>query len=262
MLQTSQTVSASAGDGIPGSATADARTTDYTNGTTAASWALGEPLTTVTDPSGLDITDTSVYNMSSSLYGGANLQTDSDMPSDTSGGGSGDTQTVYYTAGTNPLVAACGNEPEWANLTCQTGPAAQPGTSGLPSLPVTTYTYDDYLNVVTKTETFGSTGTRTTTTGYDADQRPVTQTIAVSGTGMGAAVPETGTVYSADSGLPTDTQTLSSSGTVTADVNATYDDFGNTLTYTDASGSTTTFTYDTASRVISRSDGEGTENLT
>lgn len=118
MLQTSQTVSASVGDGIRGSATADARTTTYTYGTAAASWALGEPLTTVTDPSGLDVVQTSVYNTSSTLYGGANLQTDTDMPSDTSGGGAGDTQTVYYTAGVNPLVAACGNEPEWANLTC------------------------------------------------------------------------------------------------------------------------------------------------
>ena len=83
MLTTSETVSASLGDGTPGSDTADARTTTYTYGTTAASWALGEPLTTVTDPSGLDIAGTSVYNTSASLYGGANLQTDSDMPSDT-----------------------------------------------------------------------------------------------------------------------------------------------------------------------------------
>ncbi len=261
MLVTSQTTSASIGDGIPGSATADARTTSYTYGTTAASWALGEPLTTVTDPDGLDITQTSVYNTNPDLYGGDALLTDTDMPSDTSGGGAGDTQTVYYTAGTNPIVAACGNEPEWANLTCQAGPAAQPGTTGLPDLPVTTYTYDDYLNVTTETQNFGSTGARVTTTTYDSDERPVTQTITVSGTGMGTAVPETQTVYSPDTGLPTDTQTLSASGAVTGDINTTYDDFGQELTYTDASGNTTTYTYDLDGRVISRDDGEGTETM-
>jgi len=120
------------------------------------------------------------------------------MPSDTSGGGAGDTETVYYTADANPLVAACGNRPEWANLTCQVSPAAQPTTSGLPNLPVTTYAYDDYLNVVAKTETYGTTGTRVTTTGYDGDERQATQTITVTGTGMGTAVPETETLYNPD----------------------------------------------------------------
>lgn len=263
-LTTSQTVSASIGDGMPGSTTADARTTTYTygNSSTNIGWTLGEPLTTVTDPAGLAVTDTSVYNTSASLYGGANLLTDSDKPSDTAGGGAGDTHTVYYTAGTNPVVAACGNEPEWADLTCQTDPAAQPDTSGLPNLPVSTYTYDDYLNVTAKTETFGTTGTRVTTTTYDSDERPLTDTVTVTGTGMGTAIPETQTVYSASSGLSTDIQTLNSSGTVTGDINSTYDDFGNPLTYTDASGNTTTYTDDIDGRTTSRDDGEGTETLT
>jgi RHS repeat-associated protein len=262
MLVTSQTVSASIGDGIPGTATADARTTNstYANASTNIGWTIGQPLTTVTDPGGLNIVKTSVFN-TSSLYGGANLQTGSYMPSDTSGGGAGDTETVYYTAGTNP-VAACQNKPEWANRVCQTGPAAQPGTSGLPNLPVTTYIYDDYLNPVTKTETFGSTGTRVTTVGYDAAERPATRTVAVTGTGMGGAVPETQILYSASSGLPTDTQTLNSGGSVTADINTTYDDFGQMLTYTDASGNATSYTYDISGRLTSRNDGEGTETIT
>jgi RHS repeat-associated protein len=264
MLTTSETVSASVGATLPGSATADARTTSYTYGSSSTSigWTLGTPLTTVNDPGGLNITSTTAYNTNANLYGGANLQTDSDMPSNTSGGGAGDTQTVYYTAGTNPAVAACGNKPEWANLTCQTGPAAQPGTSGLPSLPVTTYTYDDYLSVTTKTETFGSTGTRVTTTGYDAGERAVSMAITVTGTGMGTSVPKQRTVYAADSGLPTDTQTLDSSGNVTADINTSYDDFGNTRTYTDASGVTTTYSYDISDRVTGRSEGTGQDSDT
>jgi RHS repeat-associated protein len=263
MLTTSQTVSASVGDGIPGSATADARTTTYTygNASTNIGWTLGKPLTTATDPNGLNLVATSVFNTSTSLYDGANLQTGSYMPSNTSGGGTGDTETVYYTAGTNPVVAGCGNKPEWANLTCQTGPAAQPGTSGLPNLPVTTYTYDDYLNRVTKTETFGSTGTRTTTAAYDSAERPSTQTVTVTGTGMGTAIPKTKTVYSASSGLPTDTQTLDANNNVTADISTAYDDFGNTHTYTDAAGNPTSYGYDIADRVTSRNDGKGTETI-
>ena len=76
---------------------------------------------------------------------------------------------------------------------------AQPGTSGLPPLAVTTYTYDDYLDPATKTEAFGSAGTRTTTYTYDSAGRPATQAIAVTGSGMGAAIPEVKTVYSANS---------------------------------------------------------------
>jgi YD repeat-containing protein len=262
MLTTSKTVSASTGSGVPGTSSADARATAYTYGTTAASWALGAPLTTVTDPGGLNITQTSTYNTNASLYNGASLQTGSYMPSNTSGGGAGDTETAYYTADGSSPVAACRNKPEWANLTCQTGPAAQPGTTGLPSLPVTTYTYDDYLNPVTKTEAYGTTGTRTTTTSYDAAERPATRAVTVTGSGMGTAVPETQIAYAASTGLPTDTQTLNSSGTVTADIATTYDDFGQELTYTDASGNTTTYTYDIDGRGTSRNDGKGTQTLT
>jgi RHS repeat-associated protein len=264
MLVTTQTQSASTGGGIPGSGTADARTTSYTyaNASTSLGWTLGTPLTTIADPGGLNLVSTSVFNTSASLYGGANLPTGSYMPSDTSGGGAGDTETAYYTAGTNPIAAACGNKPEWANLTCQTGPAAQPGTSGLPPLPITTYLYDDYLNVTGKTESFGTTGTRTTTTTYDSAERQATRTLAVTGTGMGTAIPETRSLYSAASGLPTDTQTLDANNNVTADIDITHDDFGNLLTYTDASGNTTSFTSDIAGRITDRNDGEGTETVT
>lgn len=121
---------------------------------------------------GLNLVSTSVFNTSSRLYDGVNLTSRLLHASDTGGGGAGDTETVYYTASTNPDVAACGTKREWANLTCQARPAAQPGTVGLRDLPVVTYTYDDYLNEVTRTETFGSTGTRVATTGYDNADRP------------------------------------------------------------------------------------------
>jgi len=265
MLATAQTVSASTGSGVPGTSTADSRTTTYSyaNSSTSIGWTIGEPLTTVTDPGGLNITKTSTYNTSSTLYNGASLPTGSYMPSNTSGGGAGDTETAYYTADSSSPVAACRSKPEWANLTCQTGPAAQPGTSGLPSLPVTTYTYDDYLNPVTKTEAYGTAGTRTTTTtSYDAGERPATQAVTVTGTGMGTAVPKTQNVFSTVTGLPTDSQTLNSSGSVTADINSTYDDFGQALGYTDAAGNPTAYAYDINGRPTSRNDGKGTETMT
>ena len=43
-------------------------------------------------------------------------------------------RTVYYTAKEEAEVAECRNHPEWADLPCQTGPVAQPGT-GPPNYP-------------------------------------------------------------------------------------------------------------------------------
>jgi RHS repeat-associated protein len=264
MLTTSQTVSASVGSTVPATTTADARTTEYVyaNGTDTLGWTLGTPLKTITDPSGLAITKTAVFNESSSLYGGDNLTTHTYQPSTTSGGTAADTETVYYTAGTNTVDSSCGSEPAWANLPCKTEPAAQPGTSGLPSLAVTTYTYNVYLSALTETQTYGSTGTRTITFTYDAADRPLTTTVSVTGTGMGAAVPETRAVYSTNSGQSTDTQSLNSSGTVTADLATTYDDFGQPVTYTDAAGNESTYTYNIAGQVTSTYDGKGTDTIT
>jgi streptogramin lyase len=45
------------------------------------------------------------------------------------------TQTIYYTKAANAKYPNCGEHPEWANLPCQTQPAEQPETSGLPNLP-------------------------------------------------------------------------------------------------------------------------------
>ncbi len=52
------------------------------------------------------------------------------------------TQTVYYTAEANASVPACGKHAEWAGLVCETAPQAQPETTGVPNLPVTTATYN------------------------------------------------------------------------------------------------------------------------
>ena len=263
ILRTSETVSASVGSSIPGSSTADARTIQYlySNGTDMLGWTLGTPLKTVTDPSGLAITKTTVYNENAGLYGGDNLVTDVYEPSTTSGGTAGDRVTVYYTAASNPIDSSCGNEPEWVNQVCKTKPAAQVTGSSLANLPVTTYTYNDYLSVAVKTDVYGSTGTRSTTYTYDAANRRAGTSIATTGSNMGAAVPSTQTLFSATTGLETDTESLNSSGAVTADLASGYDDFGQQIAYTDANGSQSSATYDLAGRVVIKYDGKGTESI-
>ncbi len=96
-------------------------------------------------------------------------------------GGPHTTQTIYYTAGANSLYPACGGHAEWATLPCQEQPAKQPETSGLPSLPVSTYTYNVWGEPLTTTDTNGS-STRTTTITYDGAGR--TKTTAWSAPGL------------------------------------------------------------------------------
>ncbi|MEZ0070581.1 RHS repeat-associated protein [Streptacidiphilus sp. MAP12-20] len=268
-LVTSQTVTASLGTSVPGSSDVDGRTTQsiYNNGSDNTGWTLRTPLQTVTDPGTghLNITKTVAYNENSGLYGGEPLQISSSQPSDTTGAGAGTAKTIYYTAGSNSADSACGNQPAWTDLACKTEPAAQPGTAGLASLPVTQYTYNTYLSPLTTTRTYtaadGSTSTRTTTASYDSDNRQVQSSITTTGTGMGAAVAPAMTVYDASTGLATDTQSLDSGGSVTADLKTTYDDWGQVSTYTDASGQVTSYVYDLAGRPVSRSDSSDTTTL-
>jgi RHS repeat-associated protein len=262
-LVTTQTQSASIGAGIPGTADDDPRTTSYaySNGTDNTGWTIYSPLKITTDPTGLAITNTTQYNENASLYGGDPVVTATCMPSDTGCSGAGTQQTIYYTAGTNPLLSSCGNQPAWANLVCQTQPAAQPGTTGLPNLPVTTYTYNVYLQPLTETQTIGS-STRTYAFAYDSGGRQTDESIVSTGSGLGTALPTTQTVYSPDTGLVSDQETVNSSGTVTATIAYGYDDFGDLTSYTDASDNTSTYTYNLAGQATSRDDGKGTDTVT
>lgn len=262
MLKTSMTTSASVGSSIPGSSTADARVTEYlySNGSDATGWSLGQPLQTVTDPSGLDIISTTAYNENSSLYNGDNLVIDQDQPSDTSGGTAGDTHTVYYTAGANSQVSSCGIKPEWANLVCETYPAAQPSDTS--TVPTISYTYNDYLSPLTETKTYGSTGAETITYTYDSDNRQTGEAITVSGTGMGTAPAASATVYSPNTGVVTDTETLNSSDAVATDIKQAYDDWAQQISYTDANNETTTYAYDLDGNILSRATPYDTEAIT
>lgn len=262
-LVTTETESASLGSAVPSTVDTDTRTTKnvYAIGADTTGWTLGAPLQSVTDPTGLAITKTNRFNTNAGLYGGEPLQVVSSQPSDTAGTGAGTVKTVYYTAGANSADASCGNQPNWANLMCKTTPAAQPASPGLANLATTTYTYNLYLQPLTKVEDFGSGNTRTTAESYDAADRTVRSSITTTGTRMGNAVPDVVTVYSAAIGAPTDTETVNGSGTVTADLKSGYDDWGQTTSYTDADGITSQYTYDVAGRLLSLNDGKGTMTL-
>ncbi|MFC1431562.1 DNRLRE domain-containing protein [Streptacidiphilus sp. N1-3] len=268
-LVTTSTVTASLGAAVPGSADTDARTTQnqYTVGSDTSGWTLHTPLRTVTDPGTghLALTRAVVYNQDAGRYGGQPLRTETRTPGDPGGTGAGTSRAVYYTAGANSVDAGCGNQPAWADLVCSTGPAAQPATPGLPGLPTTRYTYNTYLEPLTETRTVtaadGSTSTLTTTRSYDAAGRATGTALTSTGAGAGTPVPATRTVYSPDTGLPTDVQNLDSGGSATADLNTGYDDFGNTAAYTDAFGNTTHYSYDLEDRITSRDDGRGTVTL-
>jgi YD repeat-containing protein len=263
-LVTSSTVTASLGTSVPGSSDVDGHTTqnNYNNGSDTEGWALHTPLQTVTDPGTghLGITKTVAYNENTSLYGGAALQISSSQPSDTSGTGAGSIKTIYYTAGSNSTDSSCGNQPAWADLVCKTEPAAQPSTSGLPSLAVIQYSYNAYLEATVKTETFGS-STRTSTVTYDVAGRPVRSSITTSGSGMGTAVQDVVTAYDTATGLTSDTETVDGNNNVTANLHAGFDDFGQLASYTDATDQATNYSYDLAGRVTGRSDAHGTTTI-
>jgi YD repeat-containing protein len=222
----------------------DVRTTTYDySGQSNLGLALGEPTSVTTDPSGFDIQNVTKYDSGGDVT--AYIQ-----PANPLGGDAHETDTVYYIAGTGSGVAACDSHPEFAGLVCQIAPAAQPSGS-LPAIPTTTYSYDMWDDVLTRTDTSGST-VRTWTTTFDAANRMSTTHV----TGPGTATPTLTTTYDPTTGL----EATSTDGTVT--ISRAYDNLGRLKTYTDSAGNPTTYTYDALNRVASVSDGKGTQTYT
>ncbi len=165
-------------------------------------------------------------------------------------------QTIYYTSGSSILAPKCGEHPEWANMVCQTQPAEQPTTSGLPGLPVTTYTYNMYGEPTqVKTEAAkagGGSDTRTTATTYDEAGRPeTTETTSTTGT----ALPKVTDKYSPTTGA------LIEQSTSTEILKSEYNTLGQLTSYTDADGNLSTYEYEKEKdyRLKKMSDGKGTQ---
>ncbi len=174
----------------------------------------------------------------------------------TTNGGTHGRQTVYYTAGTNTQVAACGSHPEWANLPCQSQPAVQPETAGVPNLPVTKYTYNMWDEVLTTVDTVGA-STHTTTNTYDGGGR--LQTTGISST-VGTALPTVTNEYNTSTGaLVKRSATIEGS---TKSLTSVFNTLGEMTSYTDADSNAAAYTYDIDGRLSTANDGKGTQTST
>jgi RHS repeat-associated protein len=139
---------------VGGPAEADARVTK-----TEYDWTLRKPTKTVTDPNGLNLVNTVVYDSPTGL------EKASRMPK--YGQGSGERVTVYYTgSGAGECMRY-----EWVNLPCKVYSTAQTGAE-LPDLPTERFRYDRWLQVKEVVEAVDS-DTRTTSTSFDAAGRTV-----------------------------------------------------------------------------------------
>jgi RHS repeat-associated protein len=224
-------------------------TTSY-SGQENLGWKLRQPTSVTTDPSGLKLTHTTLYEAST----GSVIETRT--PASPGASSPHDTQTIYYTTAANSKYPGCGEHAEWANLPCQTQPAKQPETSGLPNLPVTTVTYNIWDEPATTTQTVGST-TRTTTDTYDTAGRM--KSTAISST-VGTALPTVTDEYNKETGAPEkqSTTTEGKTKTITSIVNS----LGELTSYTDADENTATYNYDIDGRLEQVNDGKGTQTYT
>jgi YD repeat-containing protein len=152
-------------------------------------------------------------------------------------------QTIYYSVKGNAKYPACGKHPEWADLACQTQPAAQPETLSLPSLPVTTVTYNIWDIAETTTETLGST-VRIKKQTYDPAGRAVTGEAA---SAADAHLPKVTNAYNPKTGA-LETQSTTA-GATTKTITIVYNTLSQMEKYTDADGITSTYKYDLAGRV-------------
>ena len=208
-------------------------------------WKLGKPTSEIVDPAGLKLTTVTLYDEAT-----ANI-VETRMPSKPQGGDASATQIIHYTAGPN-AVSACGNRPEWSGLACQVRPAAQPGTAGLPDLPVSTTTYNVYNQPVVTTEVTGQ-HSRTAEIGYDTAGRPISASISST---SGKPMPEVNTVYDEQTGFPTVVNTE------TELLVSDYDSLGRLVSYVDADGNESTYDYDVLGRLTEKFDGKGTQSFT
>ena len=167
-----------------------------------------------------------------------------------------DTQTIYYTTEENSSYPTCGKHPEWANLSCQTQPAAQPDRD-LPELPVTTTAYNTWDEIEKTEEKFG-TGTkmvtRTETQTYDPAGRALTSE-ETSSPATDTSLPKVTNEYSITTGL------LEKQSTPEGTITSKYNKLGQAIEYADASGNVAKYTYEEGSdgRLEEISEGKGKE---
>jgi sugar lactone lactonase YvrE len=168
-----------------------------------------------------------------------------------------DKQMVYYTGEANAKFPACGGHLEWEGMPCETLPATQPGTSGVPPLPVTTVTsYNIWGEPETTEEAFGST-TRTRKASYDEAGRIST---AEETSSADTALPKVAYVYNEATGQLVEQSTTA--GEEKQTITSHFDRLGRLTSYTDADKNTTTYEYEPSGdgRPTSVSDEKGSQS--
>jgi streptogramin lyase len=212
------------------------KTTTSYSGQSNLGWALRAPTSVTVDPEGKKLTTTTLYDSSTAQI------TETRAPAGGGGGSAHDTKLVYYSAEANTEgYSACGGHPEWAGLLCESLPAKQPESGGLPQLPVTTATYNVWNEPLVVTETFGST-VRTKTKTYDeAGRLASSETTSTANT----ALPKVTNEYDTKTGL-LEKQSITVEGK-TKTITSTYNALGQPTEYTDADGNIAKYRYAGAS---------------
>ncbi len=231
---------------IEGESEQDVRTTTTSYaGQGGLGWKLRKPTSVTTDPSGLKLTHTTIYEE------GTENVTETWMPASKGAESPHDARTVYYTTAANPSYPGCGEHAEWAGLACEGLPGKQPETAGLPNLPVSTMTYNMYDEPLTSTSTVGS-NTRTTKIEYDEAGRMLSRETTST---VGKSLPKVSYKYSEASGAVVE-QTAGSESLKSA-----YNSLGQLTSYTDASGNISTYEYEGEGdeRLKKLNDGKGTQ---
>ncbi|MCF4123704.1 DNRLRE domain-containing protein [Antribacter sp. KLBMP9083] len=164
----------------------------------------------------------------------------------------GTVRTVFWTAGTNPDDASCGDTPEWAGQPCTTSAAGavtghDPARMGADLAIKRAEAYNRYGNPTIVSDYVGSGASqvkRTTTTTYDAADRVTSVEITGTGTGAGLAIAKTTTTYDPVTGDVVKNASVNASGAETAAITQEYDRLGRLIKYTDSAGGWTRTTYD------------------
>ena len=224
-------------------------TTSYA-GQSNLGWKLRKPTSVTTDPSGLKLTRTTVYDPTSGYV------TETRAPGSGGEGDPRDMKTVYYSSGANGSYPSCGSHAEWVGLACETLPGAQPETSGIPNLPVTTVTYNTWSEPAKATLTVGA-STRTTTLTYDAGARLKKTAISSS---VGTELPTVTSNYNESSGALV--EQLATTEGKEQTLRGEYNALGQLTSYKDADATTSSYTYDVDGRLATANDGKGTQTYT
>ncbi len=169
--------------------------------------------------------------------------------------GAHDIKAVYYTSAANSEFPKCGEHPEWATLACETMPASQPGTTGLPELPVALTEYNMWDSPETITETVGTT-TRTKKQTVDGAGRATSNEISSS---VDTALPKTTNEYNSTTGAIEKQSTTV--GSTTKTIAMIQNTLGQTTEYTDSEGNVAKYRYEEGgpARLLELSQGKGEE---